>query len=158
VALGLARASEDPVGKRPRTSYAITTKGRKSLAQWLAEPGAGPVLEFEQLLQITFADQGTKQNALDTLAATRAWALERNEENLAAGRAYTAGVGPFQHRVAINALGGRFLTDYYALVNDWAEWAIEQVERWPDDPAAAEGDRAEMEESVRRAERTAGLA
>jgi DNA-binding PadR family transcriptional regulator len=51
VAHGLAKASVEQVGQRPRTRYAITPKGRRALATWLREPGAGPVLEFEQLLK-----------------------------------------------------------------------------------------------------------
>jgi PadR family transcriptional regulator AphA len=155
VALGWARATDEAVGRRPRTTYSITAKGRRALASWLRDPGAGPVLEWEQLLKIQFADHGTKDDALATLTAARAWAIERNEENLAAGRAYAAGAGPFQERAAVNSLNGRFLTDLYALVRDWAEWATGVVEAWPDDPSHATVDQAEMDESVRRAERTA---
>lgn len=32
------------------------------------EPAAGPVLEFEQLLKVSFAENGTKSDALKTLA------------------------------------------------------------------------------------------
>ena len=59
VARGLARATDDAVGKRNRTIYSITPKGRRALAAWLAEPGEGPVLEFEQLMKVFFADHGT---------------------------------------------------------------------------------------------------
>jgi len=157
VALGLARASDDPVGRRRRTVYSITARGRRALARWLRTPGAGPVLEFEQLLQLHFAEHGSKQDALATLAAARTWAIERNEENLAVGRTYLAGEGLFQDRAAINSLGGRFLTDFYAMVKDWAEWATAIVDAWPDDPAAAQVDMADLAESVRRAEATAEL-
>src|SRR5687768_14299166 len=51
VANGLARATEERVGRRSRTVYSITAKGRRALAGWLHEPGVGPVLEFEQLLK-----------------------------------------------------------------------------------------------------------
>jgi DNA-binding PadR family transcriptional regulator len=152
VELGLARASEQRVGRRPRTVYSITPKGRRALAAWLREPGAGPVLEFEQLLKVTFAEHGTKADALASLAAARAWAVERNQENLAAGRAYLAGEGPFQSRAAQNMLGGAFLTDFYALVARWAEWATTMVERWPDDPRRARLDQRAQEAIVRRAE------
>ena len=56
VARGYARAEDDSVGRRRRTRYTITPKGRRALAAWVREPGAGPVLEFEQLLKISFAD------------------------------------------------------------------------------------------------------
>src|SRR5262245_59085502 len=64
---GYARAKDELVGKRPRTVYAITPKGRRALARWLAEPGGGPVLEFEGLLKVTFAENGSKADVLATL-------------------------------------------------------------------------------------------
>lgn len=149
---GFASAVTERVGRRPRTVYTITDEGRHTLAAWLQEPGAGPVLEFEQLLKILFAEHGTKDDALATLAATREWAREQNAGNLDVGRAYLAGEGPFQHRAAQTLLAGAFLTDFYALVARWAEWATEQVEQWPDNPADAVPDHAAMEEAVRRAD------
>jgi PadR family transcriptional regulator, regulatory protein AphA len=89
---------------------------------------------------------------LATLAATRAWAVERNQDNLAAARAYLAAEGPFQHRAAQNMLAGAFLTDFYALVAQWAEWATGQVEQWPDHVDRAVPDRAAFEAIVRRAD------
>jgi PadR family transcriptional regulator, regulatory protein AphA len=149
---GLAEATTERVGRRPRTIYSITPDGRRALADWLHSPGEGPVLEFEQLLKISFAEHGTKADALATLAAAREWAKERNVENLAAGRAYLEGRGPFQHRAAQNMLAGAFLTELYRMVAQWAEWATEQVERWPDDPAQAVPDQAAFEQIVRRAQ------
>lgn len=154
VALGFARAAEDWVGQRRRTRYTITPRGRRALAAWLETPGDGPVLEFEQLVKIHFADSGTKAHVQANLAAARDWVRERNQENLATGRAYLAGEGAFPQRAALNALAGRFLTDFYAMVANWAEWATGVVEDWPDDVTEAVVDQAEMEESVRRAERT----
>ena len=69
---GLAWGREESVGDRPRTVYSITRAGRRALAQWLAEPAAGPVLESEHLVKIFFSDQGTREDALATLAAARA--------------------------------------------------------------------------------------
>lgn len=42
VAHGLARATDDSVGRRRRTRYTISAKGRRALAAWLSEPGEGP--------------------------------------------------------------------------------------------------------------------
>ncbi|WP_042388230.1 PadR family transcriptional regulator [Streptacidiphilus melanogenes] len=149
---GLARAERQLVGRRPRTVYAITAEGRETLAAWLREPGDGPVLECEQLLQVFFAESASPADTLATVRAARAWAVERNRGNLAAARDYQAGEGPFPERVAQLLLVGRFLTDYYRLVAEWADWAAELVERWPDDlrdaPVAAE----HFAETVRRAE------
>ena len=151
VARGLATAAADRVGRRARTVYAITPAGRDALAGWLAEPGAGPVLEFEQLLKVFLADSGTRAGTLATLAAARAWARERNEESAEAARTYAEGAGPFQDRAAQNLLVGAFLTDFYALVATWSAWAATQVEAWPDDPRDARPDPAALAEVARRA-------
>jgi DNA-binding PadR family transcriptional regulator len=155
VALGYARATEEQVGRRGRTRYTITARGRKALRVWLAEPGGGPVLEFEQLLKIHFADSGSKADVVAALASTKDWVREQNTDNLASARAYLAGEGAFPERLPINLLAGRFLTDFYAMVAEWAEWASATVERWPEDVTHAAVSRAELENVVRRAERLA---
>ena len=59
--------------------------GRRALAAWLAEPGNGPALEFEGLVKLMFADHGSRADALETIARARAWAVEMNAGNIAAG-------------------------------------------------------------------------
>lgn len=152
VAHGLATAREDQVGERPRTIYEITDAGRRELAAWLDEPPAGPVLESEPLLRVFLADQGSKQATLASLAAAREWAVERNVGNLEAGTAYAQGGGAFPQRAAQTLLVGAFLTDYYRLVAEWADWATAQVEQWPADPAQAVPDRTEQQAVLARAQ------
>ncbi|WP_340374874.1 PadR family transcriptional regulator [Streptomyces sp. SS7] len=149
---GLARAEKETVGRRPRTVYSITPDGRRALAEWLGHPGAGPVLESEQLLQVFFADSGSTSDTLATLRAARAWAVERNADNLATARDYAAGRAAFPERAAQTMVVGRFLTEYYRLVANWADWAGHIVECWPDQPRDAEADPAEMAETLRRAD------
>ena len=36
--------------------------------------------------------------------------------------------------MAQNVLGGSFLTEYYRMVAEWADWAKALVERWPGRP------------------------
>ncbi|MFB6517636.1 helix-turn-helix transcriptional regulator [Streptomyces sp. NPDC056401] len=148
---GLAEATREAVGRRPRTVYSITAEGRRALADWLPEPSAGPVLESEQLLKVFFADSGTSADTLATLRGARAWAEERNQDNAATAHAHLAGEAPFPERAAQTLLVGRFLTDYYRLVATWAEWATAIVEQWPDDPADAAPDPEELAEVLRRA-------
>src|SRR6266542_4324024 len=95
VAGGLARASEGTVGRRHRTVYAITAKGRRALRAWLAEPGAGPVLEYEQLLKVFFGEHGSKRAILVQLAAAKRWADDQRAIHAAVARAYLSGKGPF---------------------------------------------------------------
>ena len=152
VAHGYARAADDSVGRRPRTRYSITAQGRRALAAWLAQPGDGPVLEFEQLVKIHFADSGTKADIIANLDATRAWVLEQNRENLQAARAYLTGEGPFPERAALNQIPGRFLAEFYVTLARWVEWASALVDDWPDEVAQAPFDQAAAEEAVALAE------
>jgi DNA-binding PadR family transcriptional regulator len=151
VSQGLARATTEQKGQRTRTVYAITAKGRRALAHWLGEPGEGPVLEFEQLLKVFFAENGTKQDALRALQAAQEWAQARSAESLAVGDSYAKGDGPFPERLPELQLTSRFLTDLYVLVLDWARWASSVVEAWPDDPRQAHHDPEVIAETIRRA-------
>ena len=129
---GYAKAREEKVGRRPRTVYSITGAGRRALAAWLAEPGDGPALEFEGLVKIMFAEHGNRTDALHTVARARAWAVERNTASIAAGQRFAEGEGRHEDRRGITLLVGAFLTDYYALVAQWADWATAEVENWPE--------------------------
>src|SRR5438552_5813245 len=140
VAHGLAAASREMVGRRPRTVYTITPAGRRALRRWLGTPGEGPVLEFEQLLKVFFADHGTRTDALRAVATIRDWAVGRDDENIAVARSYLAGTGPFPERAAVLSVVGRFLTEFADMVTTWAEWAEVVIETWPDDPSRAQPD------------------
>jgi PadR family transcriptional regulator, regulatory protein AphA len=140
VARGLARASSEIVGKRPRTVYSITAKGRRALAEWVPAPGAGPVLEFEQLIKVFFAEYATKADLLATLAAVRQGSVQRLGANARVPQSYVDGNGPFPERLPWLLLVGQFLLDFHLMVERWAEWSSEIVEAWPDDVTAAQPD------------------
>jgi hypothetical protein len=123
----------------------------------LQEPGDGPILEFEQLLKISFADSGSKADVVANLEATGAWVVAQNAENLATARAYLEGRGAFPERAALNQLAGRFLTDFYVMVANWVTWASQLVDSWPDDVRKAQFDTVAAENSVRLAESVAEI-
>jgi DNA-binding PadR family transcriptional regulator len=145
VAHGLARSSVEMVGKRRRTIYTITPKGRRALRKWVPAPGDGPVLESEQLVKVFFAEHATKTDLLATLARVREWSDERLGAGAGVPAAYLAGNGPFPERLPWLLLVGQFLVDFHVMVESWAEWATEIVETWPDDLAAAQPDRKALE-------------
>ena len=145
VARGLARASSEMVGKRPRTVYTITAKGRRALAAWVPTPGAGPVLEFEQLIKVFFAEHATKEDLLATIAGVRQWSDERLSASVGIPQGYLDGNGPFPERLPWLLLVGKFLIDFLVTVEQWADWAGEVVESWPDDLSAAEPDWATLQ-------------
>ena len=148
VAHGLARASSETVGKRRRTVYTITAKGRRALEKWVATPGAGPALEFEQLIKVFFAEHATKQDLLANLAGVREWSDERLGAGAPVPEAYLAGKGPFPERLPWLILVGQFLVDFHLMVERWADWASEIVETWPDDVTAAQPDWKTLEQQA----------
>lgn len=129
---GLVKATTSSKGRRARTDYAITTKGRKALRAWMSEASAPPRLESEALLRVFFADHGTKAGLLATLAELEGQALALRRQAVEQGAEYLAGDAPFQERIHILALVGRFTLDHTALVAEWARWARAEIERWPD--------------------------
>ena len=149
VAHGLARASTELVGKRRRTVYSITPKGRRALAEWVPTPGAGPVVEFEQLIKVFFAEHGSKDDLLATLERVREESGARLGANARVPEAYLAGKGPFPERLPWLLLVGQFLVDFYVMVERWAGWAESIVETWPDDLMQAQPDWNALEEQAK---------
>jgi len=133
---GLVKATTSVHGRRSRTEYAITAKGRKALRAWLGEPSAPPRLESEALLRLFFAEHGTKQDLLATLTELEAQAVALRQQALSQAAEYLAGEAPFPERLHILGVLGRFTLDHTALVADWARWARAEVERWPDTATA----------------------
>jgi PadR family transcriptional regulator, regulatory protein AphA len=132
-ALGYANASEEKVGRRSRTVYSITPEGRQVLRSWLGEPAAPPVLEWEQLAKLFFAEHSTKQDMLATLADIRAWAMDERAFHIEVGTQVLTSGSAFPDRDAKNVLFGRFFSDFSNVIDDWAEWATDVVESWPED-------------------------
>lgn len=131
---GYATAADEPTGGRPRTVYTITAQGRAALRDWVAQPGAGPALEFEKLLKVFYADNGDRDDLLARLAEAKAeaegyWWLGRQ---IAQG--YVDGTGPFPERAAVNSLVFEFIVRFNEMVWEWADWAQARVGDWPNDP------------------------
>jgi DNA-binding PadR family transcriptional regulator len=136
VAAGLARAKTERTGRRPRTLYAITAKGRRALADWLAEPGAGPELEFEGFLQLFFAEHGDRASALATLENVVAWCEESHDRGRMIAQGYIDGTTPFPERMHVISVAYPFIWDFTSLVLRWARWAATEIERWPPDASS----------------------
>jgi PadR family transcriptional regulator, regulatory protein AphA len=138
VAAGLATSRPGATGRRRSTVYTITPEGRQALAAWLAEPGAGIVLECEALVKIAYADQGTRDGLLANLTAL----IDDTSAKLRFGemiaRSYLDGLGPFQDRLLFSGLMWRFLWDFHLTVLQWARWARSEVQAWPGDLSQAD--------------------
>jgi DNA-binding PadR family transcriptional regulator len=151
LAQGLADATPGAHGRRPRTMYSITPRGRQALAEWLSADSAEPVFESEHLLKVFYAEHGSTADLLATLRQLRAWIHELTVRNVEVGTSYLEGTGPYPERLPILALTGRFLDDYLEMIDRWASWAGETVAGWPARPADASPDLAALAATVRQA-------
>jgi PadR family transcriptional regulator, regulatory protein AphA len=140
VEAGLARAEAQKVGKRPRTLYTITAKGREALERWLATASAPSRVESEALVKVLFGNYGTKDALLSNLRAFAAEAVAVQELWRVVASEYDRGAYTFPERVHVNSLIFRWIWEHANLNTSWAQWAIDQVEHWPDttDPADIE--------------------
>ena len=113
-------------------------EGRRALRRWVAEPGAGPVLEYEALLKVAFAARGTKADLLGHLDSIGGHAAARLATGRTRAEEYANALVPLPEHLAVNGLMWSFLWQLYSAVEDWAAWATAEVTRWPDDlrPAA----------------------
>ena len=145
VAAGFARAAAESTGRRPRTRYTITAKGRRALERWVPTPGGGPTVEFEQLVKVFFAERGTKADLLATLERVRDEVERRAERDAHIPHEYLEGRGPFAERLPWLILVGTFMNEFEHMVHRWADWAIGVVEQWPDDITDARPDRSALE-------------
>src|SRR5581483_8262675 len=105
--------------------------GRQALRKWLRTPSQAPVFESEAFVKFFFADQGTKQDALQALQELESQARVLNDAFRAITDSYHNGPGPFPERLHIGSLIGRFLYQYGSVLSEWAHWARQHVNEWP---------------------------
>jgi PadR family transcriptional regulator, regulatory protein AphA len=130
---GLAKPTHEHTGRRPRTVYSITAKGRRALRRWLDEPARLPIVEFDAAVKVQFAEQGSKAQLLETLHSVREQAERVREEHAALAADLLLPTTRFPKRRHVNELVMRFMWEQNETVDRWAEWAEQQVAGWPDD-------------------------
>jgi len=138
---GLATARRVDVGRRRRTEYAITRRGRTALKGWLATPASPTVLESEAALKVLFANNTALEVLQQRLAEFAAEAEASDEPWRAIALEYVEGRGAFPERTHVNVLYWVLLDQWAKLRADWAHWASAIVATWPD--SAGPVDRAE---------------
>jgi PadR family transcriptional regulator AphA len=130
---GLVSVRKERVGKRPRTTYAITAAGQQALEDWLAKPSQPISLEFEGLLKVYLARFGSREQLLTTLDRTLLDARDMLRVATFVRQVYLDCQAPFQdEQMHIWAFIYDFLTDYMRLVQSWAERTRTEVESWKD--------------------------
>jgi DNA-binding PadR family transcriptional regulator len=139
---GLVQTRQEHTGKRSRTIYSITPAGREALAVWLSTPVRPPTLEFEGMVRVLLADQGSLDDLRGTLARTREQAVANREMFARYATYISATGGTFPERRHLFALANTFMIGHYEHIIAWADWAEAQLASWPDtvSPATTHGD------------------
>ncbi len=149
VTAGLATAAATRAGGRKRTIYSITEAGRRELRDWLARPAGPTLLESEALLKVLFGNLMPPAVLLGHLRVFQAEAEATEEPWRAIAHEYVEGEGPFPERIHVNALFWVLLDRWARLRADWARWAAEEVQSWPDEHGPR--DRRQVQEMLRAA-------
>lgn len=149
---GLLDVQTEHTGRRARTIYSLTPKGRQALNQWLQQPAGPSRFESEALLKVLFGNYTPKDTLLSHLRsiADEAQAQQDMVRNLV--DEYAAGEMPFPERLHVNTLILRFYYEQAQSTKRWAHDVIEQVEHWPTTakPHDAEALIAQLRELVDR--------
>ena len=130
VADGLATATKQYTGQRPRTVYGITEHGREQLRRWLDEPPATRSMEFEGMLKLFFADAGSLDQLAATLTAIERDVTERLAELAEVNQHNLAGANKFPQRLHLSVLALRLHIEQEIVVHNWARWARAQAAAW----------------------------
>ena len=128
---GLARADRSYTGRRPRTTYSITSAGREALRRWLATPPRPTSLECEPLLRVLLAELGGLEQIRLALERVRADAEAILTVGRVVGPEYLRGTGPFQDQVHVRAHVFDFLSHHALMLLEWADRTEAIVDRWP---------------------------
>jgi PadR family transcriptional regulator AphA len=148
VDLGYATAADVPAGpRRTKALYSATPAGRRALRRWLKTPSTPPQFESEAMVKFFFCDGGNLEDAHRALDELVSHAKQLQEAFRANSASYAEGPGPFPQRLHIGAVTGRFIYNYAQTLSEWARWAGEHVDEWPDTgaDAASLGDKVQQE-------------
>lgn len=129
---GLASATGQRVGNRPRTVYAITPAGRQALEDWLHETDGHFNVRSDILLRAFFSDQAGKNALHAQVEALAAKVREGRRQQVAlyeADRDSPDGF-LFPERRHLNGLMARLNLEIAGAVERWAEWVLLETAQW----------------------------
>lgn len=130
--MGLIEGEKEYTGKRARTVYSITEKGKEVLREWLGTPVSPFSMEFEAMLRVFIAPLGTKDELMGTLKQVRADTQDMLRFAGEVKQEFIDGINVTQDQVYIRALAVDFFISLLGTVDAWAERTLEQVEGWDD--------------------------
>jgi PadR family transcriptional regulator AphA len=130
VAHGLAKADRVLIGKRPRTTYSITPKGRAALKSWMARPTAPPSLEFESLVRVFFAESATPAQLIRSISAAEQLADEIQAAGRFVATEFLHERHPFPKRMHLSGLVFDFLWSWAELLRQWSARSRAEIATW----------------------------
>jgi PadR family transcriptional regulator AphA len=130
VSEGWAIAESSRQGRRTRTTYSITSAGRRAMAAWLASPPGGTSMESEPLVRVFLGADGTVEDLLAAIRRARSDAEAMLAIGSGVAEDYLAERHPFQEHVHLRAFTFDYLFRWAELTVDWADRAEAEVKRW----------------------------
>jgi PadR family transcriptional regulator, regulatory protein AphA len=130
--MGLLAEEKEHVGKRARTVYSITEKGREALREWLGTPVSPFAMDFEAMIRLFVAPLGTKDEIIATLELVLADAREMLRFGGQVKQEFLEGMAVTQDQVYIRALAVDFFISLLNTVEAWAQRTLDEIESWDD--------------------------
>jgi PadR family transcriptional regulator, regulatory protein AphA len=130
--MGLLEAKKEHVGKRARTVYSITAKGREALREWLATPVSPFAMDFEAMIRLFVAPLGTKEEIIATLELVLGDAREMLRFSGQVKQEFLQGMAVTQDQVYIRELAVDFFISLLNTVEAWAQRTLDEIESWDD--------------------------
>ena len=130
--MDLLDGRKEHVGKRPRTVYSITDKGREALREWLATPVSPFAMDFEAMIRVFVAPLGTKEQIVTTLNQVRDDAREMLRFGGQVKQEFLDGIAVTQDQAYIRALAVDFFISLLNTVEAWSQRTLAEVESWDD--------------------------
>jgi DNA-binding PadR family transcriptional regulator len=130
--MGLARAERSYLGRRGRTTYSITARGRSTLRAWLATEPAETVVESEAVLRTFLSSHGTIEDLLRAIDEVRAQAEAMRAVGCEVAAEYLTGTAEFGAEKHLRALVFDFLWRQSGSMLAWADASRAEVQRWRD--------------------------
>lgn len=131
---GLVTAASGQIGTgRNRTVYSITDDGRQALASWLATRSKPSAMEFEGMIRVLFAEQGSLDDLRHNISTMRDQAQQTRALFLShAERLHDVEHSTFPERQHLMTLANRFMIGHFTHISDWADWALAETDTWDD--------------------------
>jgi PadR family transcriptional regulator, regulatory protein AphA len=146
---GLARRREEPAADgsaRQRAVYAITARGRRALAEWLATPDEGMALHIAPLLRLHLARFGTKEDLVAAITNLNETAARLLSDGRTVAGEFAEGRHLLQDEAHIRGLLFDALWSVGQALDASSRRALEEIARWP----TLEGDKAAKTRGVER--------